>query len=158
MSPHLPAMVRAARSILGSEDLAWDAVQETLLRAWVRGSLPGEARSVLVHLAIKSSLHLLRCQRRRNDHESQAGEGAPVCCDEHPLAALDHAETARVVRDAVAGLTQEYRAVVELFEFQGESYEAIAARLSLPIGTVRSRLSRGRRLLRDRLLAHYRAA
>ncbi len=151
-------MLRAAQSILGCGDLAWDAVQETLLRVWGKGWLPGEPLGALVHLTARSSLHQLRCQRRRSFHEAKVGEEYEACCAEDPLAALENTELAQNVRRALRSLTDEYRVVLELYEFGGESYDAIAERLGLPVGTVRSRLSRGRALLRDRLQADFEAA
>ena len=159
VSPFIPEMVRACEAVLGSEDLAWDAVQETLLRVWGNGWLPRQPAAALVHLAVKSSLHQLRCMRRRSDHEARRDEelGAP-CCEEDPLAVLEDADERRVVQEAVRGLTVEYRAVLELFAFDGESYESIAARLGVPLGTVRSRLNRGKALLRERLQSRIDAA
>jgi len=156
--PYLQNMLRAAEAILGSEDLAWDAVQETLLRIWTRGWLPESPERALVHLTVKSSLHQRRCHSRRNYHEEQAAELRGTCCDEHPLAAFEEEERAQIVREVIRGLTEEHRAVLELYEFHGESYESIAGRLDLPVGTVRSRLSRGRALVRKRLLAEFDAA
>lgn len=150
----IPAMLRAAVGILGSEDLAWDAVQETLLRVWTSGWLPERPTAALVHLTVKSSLHQLRCQRRRRDHEAAAErDPGSLCCEEDPLAVLEDAEGRRSVREAVKALAEDHRAVLELFAFQGESYESIARRLGVPLGTVRSRLSRGKAMLRERLVA-----
>ena len=157
VTPHLPHMLRAAQNILGTEDLAWDAVQETLVRLWTRGWLPDEPVASLVHLTVKSSLHQLRCQRRRTDHELRGGDERP-CCDEDPQLALESAEEARLVREVMGELTQDLRAVLELYEFEGQSYESIARRLELPIGTVRSRLSRGRTQLKARLASRFDAA
>lgn len=152
VSPHLPRLVSTARGILGSEDLAWDAVQETLIRLWGRGWLPPEPAGTLIYLVKKSSLHILRCQRRRADREFASGDRS-ACCEDDPAASLDSAERVSLVRKVVRGIAEEYRVVLELFEFQGESYESIANRLSLPLGTVRSRLSRGRSIIRERLLS-----
>ncbi len=154
----IPDLLRAAKSILSSEDEAWDAVQETLLRVWLRGWLPERPTAALVHLTVLSSLHLLRCGRRRARRESEHAETSERCCDEDPLAALESDERARTVREAVRSLAEEHRAVLELFEFEGASYASIAERLDVPIGTVRSRLNRGRALLRQRLLAKVDAA
>ena len=156
--PYVPDMLRVAKGILGSEDLAWDAVQETLLRVHVRGLNTESPRSVLVGLAVKSSLHQLRCIRRRVHHETLSEPPSVEPCEHDPLHAVESRELAQLVRREVRRLTEEFRSVLELFEFEGESYETIAERLSLPIGTVRSRLSRGRALLRERLLAQIEAA
>ena len=82
IDPHMPRMLQAARRVLASDDLAWDAVQETLTRIWVRGWIPEEPGAALVHLTIKSSLHQLRCLRRRHHHEGRHAESGEVCCDE----------------------------------------------------------------------------
>lgn len=162
ISPHIPAMLRASRSILGSDDLAWDAVQETLVRIWDRGWLPQDPAAVLHHLVVRSSLHLLRCRRRRTHHESTcdgSAEGShSPCCPEDPIQHLESAEQADLLHEALGKVTREYRVVVEMFELQGMSYESISERLRIPIGTVRSRLSRGRALLRERLIARMGAA
>ena len=164
VTPHLPFLTKIARDILGSEDLAWDAVQETLLRLWARGYVPEDARGPLAYLVRKSSLHLMRCQRRRSFHEQEndaslhlAGHGE-LCCEDDPLAQVDEAEQASIVREEIAGLARRYRAVLELHALEGHSYETIAEQLEVPVGTVRSRLNRGRSLLRARLSERFSAA
>jgi len=152
VNPHLPRLFDCARAILGSDDRAWDAVQETLLRIWRKGWLPPDPGRVLAHLVVRSSLHQLRCDRRRRAHESRADAQLDRCCPEDPLGALEREERALLVRRALRFLSSEHRAVVELFAFDGESYERISERLGLPVGTVRSRLSRARTALRERLV------
>ncbi len=150
VEPHLPDLIASARRILGSEDLAWDAVQESLQRIWVRGWLPEDCGAALAYLVRKSSLHLRRCQSRRSDHEYRfAASSGRSCCEEDPLAILENADQVRQIREAIRGISAEYRAVLEMYEVEGESYEGIARRLGLPVGTVRSRLSRARKQLRE---------
>jgi RNA polymerase sigma-70 factor (ECF subfamily) len=158
VAQHLPRLLRAARNILDGDDLAWDAVQETLLRIWVGGWLPADPEGALLHLVVKSSLHNSRCLRRRRFHESLAVQWSKPCCDEDPLSVVESLERAEAVRDAVKGIAEEYRSVIELFEFDGLSYESIARLLNLPVGTVRSRLYRARALLRRRLRSRFAAA
>jgi RNA polymerase sigma-70 factor (ECF subfamily) len=55
------------------------------------------------------------------------------------------------VASAVADLPEDFRTVVILCDIEGLSYEEIAEFVDIPLGTVRSRLHRGRKLLRDRL-------
>jgi len=147
VSPHLPALVRQARAIVGSDDLAWDAVQETLLRLWNRGFLPPDPRGVLAHLVQRSALHLLRCQSRRRGHEG-AGEAEESCCADDPLRAVEARELRLSLRTAIARLAAEFRVVFELYELEGRSYEQISDTLGIPVGTVRSRLNRARARLR----------
>lgn len=68
-----------------------------------------------------------------------------------PAAALLRKMTAEQVRGAVAGLPAEFQVAVSLFFLEEMSYEDIAAVLDCPVGTVRSRLHRGRKLLQKRL-------
>jgi len=60
------------------------------------------------------------------------------------------------VAGAVAALPEDFRTVVILCDIEGLSYEEIAEFINIPLGTVRSRLHRGRKLLRDRLLTYAR--
>jgi RNA polymerase sigma-70 factor (ECF subfamily) len=62
------------------------------------------------------------------------------------------------LNDALAHLSESFRAVVVLVDSEGHSYEDAAAVLHVPVGTVRSRLFRGRRLLQEALFAHARDA
>ncbi len=58
------------------------------------------------------------------------------------------------MRDALAKLPEEYRTAVALVDIEDQSYAAAAEILGIPVGTVRSRLFRGRRLLQQDLLAY----
>jgi RNA polymerase sigma-70 factor (ECF subfamily) len=69
-----------------------------------------------------------------------------------PEQAYFRAETGRRVRRALSALPCDYRKVIVLADVQGYSYEEIAARVGCPVGTVRSRLHRGRQLLRQHFL------
>lgn len=149
VAPHLEALHARARRVVGCDGLAWDAVQETLLRAWTRSSLPEEPRGVLLDLVHLSSLHLLRCARRRHDHESTAAGDASACCADDPLVHVTDAETRARITRGIADLAEEYRSVLQLVAIEGASYQSAAERLGIPIGTVRSRASRARAQLRQ---------
>jgi RNA polymerase sigma-70 factor (ECF subfamily) len=69
-----------------------------------------------------------------------------------PEHAAQEDQVARRVREAVGTLPLAQRQVVTLVDLEGFSYAAVASILEIPVGTVMSRLSRGRRALRDRLL------
>ena len=74
--------------------------------------------------------------------------------DSSPYQALEQAEREDVVRRALGSLAPPYRAVVVLREIEGLPYEEIARVLSLAEGTVKSRLMRGRELLRRKLASY----
>ena len=87
------------------------------------------------------------------------GKGAPLLsclADDRPSSMPEmsylRSETGRRVRRALSALPGDYRRAVLLADVQGYSYEEIAQRVGCPVGTIRSRLHRGRQLLRQNLL------
>ena len=71
--------------------------------------------------------------------------------DNRPDAALETDEQIQLVRAALDSLTEEFRTVLVLKEIEDLSYEEIAELVQIPIGTVRSRIHRGRAELREKL-------
>jgi RNA polymerase sigma-70 factor (ECF subfamily) len=69
-----------------------------------------------------------------------------------PQQSMITTEQKALLLDAVKQLPEDFREVVILRDMQEHSYEDIAEMLEVPVGTVRSRLHRGRSLLRERLL------
>lgn len=151
IEPHLPCLVRTARRFLPSEDLAWDAVQETLMRLWTHGWLPEDPTRVLIELVRRSSLHQRRCLTRREHHEGVYRSSASPCCEDDPLLGLAQGEELERVLDAIERVTKELRVVFVAHALEGQSYRDIADDLGLPIGTVRSRISRARARIREEL-------
>jgi RNA polymerase sigma-70 factor (ECF subfamily) len=137
----------AARLILRDPELAQDAVQETLIRAW--RSLPGlrEPASFdhwLHSLVVRACIDLIRRRRRR---PIEIG-GAPI------LEPGIHDDTGRIAdRDqldrALARLEPEARAVVVLHFYLDLPLPAVAAALGIPVGTAKSRLHRSLGTLRS---------
>ena len=104
-----------------------------------------------------------RMQAPRQGHGgasgSRDGRGASLLAclaDDRPSAMPEQsylrAETGRRVRRALSALPGDYRKAVVLADVQGYSYEEIAQHVGCPVGTIRSRLHRGRQLLRQNLL------
>lgn len=149
---HVRALHSIASGIVRCDDLAWDAVQETLLVFW-RGSVrPVDVRGWLVRTVVHKSLHVLRARRRSARHEERAGaarEDACPLCD--PLLELESRESHQQLEEALEDLSAGVRAVFLLRERSGLEYQEIGRVLRLPIGTVRSRLNRARRSLAARL-------
>ena len=90
------------------------------------------------------------------DDEEPAAE--PVAVGPCPLGDLTRAEVIDSVRQAVLSLPAGYREAVVLCDLEEMSYAEAAIALSVPVGTVRSRLSRGRALLLEKLKSAGRAA
>jgi RNA polymerase sigma-70 factor (ECF subfamily) len=78
--------------------------------------------------------------------EQSVASGLPVEGADPARAILDRL-TSEAVMDAIAALPDEFREVATLYFLEDMKYEEIAEVLSVPVGTVRSRLHRGRRLL-----------
>jgi len=98
-------------------------------------------------------------QGGRGSCGSRDGRGAPLSAclaDERPSAMPEQSylrgEAGRRVRRALSALPCDYRKAVVLADVQGYSYEEIAQYVGCPVGTIRSRLHRGRQLLRQNIL------
>jgi RNA polymerase sigma-70 factor, ECF subfamily len=149
-------LYRFAWRMSGSAQTAEDVTQEVFL-ALIDGAAGydperGALSSYLYGMARYMTLRRLERDRRyvRGDEAQQAAldlaEGAP-----DPLGALAQREEIACVRAAVAGLPPRYREVIALCELEGLSYAAAAEILGCSLGTVRSRLHRGRALLTRKL-------
>lgn len=135
-------------------ELAEEAAQEAFLSAWQ--GLPffrGDAAfsTWLYRLASNACVDLLRKERRHQGTSLDDDTAGAEIPDTRPTPE-EAAETKELRAQIEAGLRQlspEHRAVLILREIQQLNYEEIADALSLDLGTVKSRISRGRRQLRD---------
>jgi len=142
-----------AYRLTGNSDDAQDLVQDVLLK--VRRGLdtyrPGSLEGWLSRITTNTFLDETRRRRRRPvdglpddpDRVLPPSPGADVASAAETLP--DH------VQDALRRLPEEYRAAVVLCDVIGRSYEEIGEILDVPVGTVRSRIHRGRALLRKAL-------
>jgi RNA polymerase sigma-70 factor (ECF subfamily) len=147
--PHAGACLRLARALARSDADADDIVQEAYARAWrYFASFKGDSARAWL-LAVVRNVAWSALGRAAPDPLDGGGEEA---VDLHtPERALLDKLDAREVKEAVRALPPEFREVVVLRELEELSYKEIAAALEIPIGTVMSRLARGRRLLAARL-------
>ncbi len=148
--PHWSAVRSTARRLLRNEDDAQDAVQEAYLRAarFLDSFDGANARGWLLAIVRNTCLTFLRQKVRRG---SVAQFDERVHCAEWKNAErelLDR-ESISIIRRRVASLPEALREVLILREFQQLSYEQIAQRAKIPVGTVMSRLSRARHQLRQ---------
>ena len=145
--------------LLPSHEDARDIAQEAFVQAYQKlDTFRGDAAfySWLYRIAHNLGISHLRKRPRpttslealREDTGAEPLEHNP---DAQPLGQLLRAEDQQLVRETLAKLPDEYRTVLVLKEFEGLPYEEIAALIACPIGTVRSRIHRGRRELAERL-------
>jgi RNA polymerase sigma-70 factor (ECF subfamily) len=153
--PHLDAAYNLARWLCGNASDADDVVQEAFMRAFrffdtFRGD---SARPWL--LAIVRRTWYTEWRRRASSHETvefddtmddTTFDGWSVGGAD-PQALLIRDEDSKLVHEALAQLPVEYREVLMLRELEEMGYKEIAAVADVPIGTVMSRLARGRRKL-----------
>lgn len=152
VSRHLDRCFAAARAIAESEDLARDAVQEALVLFWTAECEPPDVRGWLVRTTVHRALHHARSRTRSARHERYAaGERHELEHRGDPRLLLESRELLSEIMRAVLLIPDEYRTAFQLREIAGLDYDEIALQLQVPIGTVRSRLSRARACLRRRL-------
>ena len=164
----LPEITRFARAIAGSGADGDDLVQETFLRAYRfwNSYTPGtDCRRWL--MTICRNLHRTRVARetvvQAVGDDAELDTFATVQSRQRAREAgvdhlFDRLELGAAIRDAIGALPESYRVVVQLVDVDGMTYEDVAAALEIPIGTVRSRLFRARRLLQEALIEHARDA
>jgi RNA polymerase sigma-70 factor (ECF subfamily) len=145
----LTQLVALAVRFLGCDHLAHDAVQEALLALSQQTEVPERPYAWLVLAVINRSRHLRRSLRRRRHHEHRASADCELHEDcENPLHVAMAHEIGGLLAAVRDTLPREQRTALELFEVEGRDYNSIADELNVPIGTVRSRLSRAREALR----------
>lgn len=164
LMPVLPVASRAALGLTRNAADAEDAVQQAALQAWrAFGSFEEGTNFRAWFLRIVTNVCLTEFRRRKRTpqgasiDEPEIGEAvipphitqdrSDPLPDAEFISQLDSAEIA----EALAGLPEDYRVVCTLYFVDDLPYQEIADTVGRPIGTVRSRLHRGRKLLMARL-------
>ena len=158
--PHLDRLVALASRWTDGQE-AEDYVQETYARAWTAFHQlrdPGAAFSWLYRILRTVADERRRRLARRRDllfiTELEAAHDDLVGSDEpSPLDHLVARQQAGSLREALRSLPEDLAEAVELHDVHGLKYREIAETISVPIGTVMSRISRGRQLLAGLLRA-----
>ncbi len=153
--PHLDAAYNLARWLTRDDHAAEDVVQEAYLRAarYFDSFRGGDGRAWLLSVVRRAAFDWLAKQKARETvayNEDVHDRGDESTNPE--FLAIRNCDT-RLVRQALEALAPQLREVIALRELEGMSYQEIAAVTEAPIGTVMSRLSRGRRQLQERLTA-----
>ena len=147
-----------ALRMLGSPQAAEDAAQEAFIRAWRRldSFRGGRFQSWLFTIVANLSRDELRRRGRRPQTSLDAARDDPDRAsldpaDEGPSpeSIAEQGDLRTLLEQALAQLPDDWREVVVLSDVQDLAYDEIAAITGLPLGTVKSRLSRARGRLRD---------
>ena len=143
-----------AYRLTGNDADAQDLVQDVLLR--VRRGLetyrPGSMEGWLSKITTNAFLDEVRRRRRRPSVALPDDPDRVLPGAEDADAALAAMKLPDDVQDALRALPDDFRAAVVLCDVVGLPYEEIAAQLGIPVGTVRSRIHRGRATLRGVLV------
>ena len=145
--------------MLGTREEAEDATQEAFFSAYraITRFRGGSLRSWLLTIVANTSRDALRSPSRRRNTSLEAyiegGDPGGVWADPAPAPEEQalRSETSRQVQDALAHLPEDQRLLVTLVDLQGLDYEEAAGVAGVALGTVKSRLFRGRGRLRDLL-------
>lgn len=145
-----PRLYATARLILHGDSLAEDAAQEALVLAWRDLSAlrdPLRFRAWLYRVLVRECYKLAHVERRRIEVERQV----------RPVALVSDPSRQSIVSDELergfARLSLEHRSVLVLHQYLGYTITEIADALGVPVGTVKSRLSRAMASMRDALQA-----
>jgi RNA polymerase sigma-70 factor (ECF subfamily) len=153
--PHLDTLYRVALRLTGETAAAEDLVQDTMLRAlrgWKSFRPGSNARAWLVTILRNQFINGWRSQKRTPsgiDMESIPEPADPQ--DPDPEGRFFTELVDEEVLDAVDALPDDFREVLVLSDMEGLPYAEIAASLEIPVGTVKSRLFRARRILQGQL-------
>ena len=163
----LPDVARYALSLARNEADADDLVQDTFLMAYERWHQfqPGTECRAWLFTICRHRFYRSRQREERQvateDPELEALAAAAVHADARDAGLADafaRSEVLVAVDAAIAELPPSFRDVAILVDIEDHTYEGASQILGVPIGTVRSRLFRARRLLQEKLLAHARDA
>jgi RNA polymerase sigma factor (sigma-70 family) len=150
LEQHIPALRRYAYALVRQHDAADDLVQDCLERAvsrWHLRKRDSDLKAWLLTILRNQFIDSYRQKRRRGLHLMWDDVPEPSAPDSAP-------DSSTAIRDIFAGLDtlpEEQKSVVLLVGVEDLSYDEAARVLGLPVGTVMSRLSRGREKLRDYL-------
>ena len=161
--PHLESVARFARSLTRNRDDADDLVQETFLRAfrgWHTFQPGSDVRHWLFAICHNAFLRLFRAGARFVTSEEGDVDAIPAVMEHLAMVRADmgelfeHLDVQAAVRRAVDELPEPHHGILVLVDLEEKSYAEAAEILAIPIGTVRSRLFRARRMVQEALIVY----
>ncbi len=149
MERHGPMVLRVCRRVLGDHHDALDAFQATFLVLVRRSRSVRKADSIAswlhgVAYRVASSARLAAIRRRKHEHGAAEAARRTVRVEE-----MD--DLGPLLHSAIDRLPERYRAPLVLCHLEGLTHEQAAEQLGWPVGTIKSRMARGRDRLRERL-------
>lgn len=160
MDRHFSMIYNLALRMAGNPDDASDLTQEVMIKLFKNiGAFEGKSKfsTWVYRVASNTCLDELRKIKRRSaasldaEYETQDGRGVYEVEDTSPTpeVSAERAELKDIVAKAVSRLGEEYRTAVILRDINGLSYTEIAEVIGCSVGTVKSRISRGRASLKE---------
>jgi len=140
-----PRLVRTARRLLGNDEQAMDAVQETwgaVFQGWLRLSDPARFPGWVFGILHRKCVDRIRDESRQRRN---------AVAETEPAAAMSVGEDSVAISQALQGLSHEHRTAAILFFGEGLSLTEIAAATGVPVGTAKSRIFHARRRLQAAL-------
>jgi len=153
--PHLDTMYRVALRLTGDPSAAEDLVQDAILRAlkgWTSFRPGSNARAWLVTILRNQFINGWRSRRRAPEQvDVESVPEAPDTNDPDPEGRFFSNLIDEEVLAALEALPDDFREVIILGDLEGLPYAEVAEALDIPVGTVKSRIFRARRILQGQL-------
>jgi RNA polymerase sigma factor (sigma-70 family) len=154
---HGPMVLGVCHRILADPHDAEDAFQATFLvlvrkAGSIRVNGNGSVGRWLFGVATRVAVRARADARRRRARERSVLDRLEIQAGEPSIAAVDQAELQSILAEELGKLPARLQAAIVLCDLEGSSHEEAARQLGWPVGTVKSRLSRGRARLRERLM------
>ena len=151
-----------AYRVMGNEEDAKDMAQEALLKVFKSlKNFKGQSAFSTWLYKVVTNVCLDELRRRKNEkyvsmdstiHTENGELHRSLCSDKKtPESVYERVEQRELIKNAIGELNEDYRSAIVLRDIQGFSYEEISNILDCSLGTVKSRINRGRIMLRDKL-------
>jgi RNA polymerase sigma-70 factor (ECF subfamily) len=147
---HWRKVFNVAYKFVGKHDEAEDLTQDIFLKIFKSlSSFDRRANFQTWLISVSRNLCIdhyrsVRKERETIDRDVDPGDLMPVSAEVSPYAQLEHRDRVSMLREAMTALPETLRTAVLLRDIQELTYQEIADRLTLPEGTVKSRINRGR--------------
>jgi RNA polymerase sigma-70 factor, ECF subfamily len=153
--PHLKSAYNLARYLCGNDDDASDIVQDASLKAFrFYDGFHGENSKAWFLTIVRNTFYTRIRQIKNRGTETVFDDEFHDIEDDggDPETLFIKSENIKLIRDMLEKLPLEFREIVILREMEGFSYKEIAGLVSIPVGTVMSRLARGRKALQKLII------